>query len=93
MDVVVSNPTNNAESCKKKGVTCLMTEARKGESDRKKKLEQLMHSLEQLDSRLGIAQVVDSSSIDTLPAVVLDNAQLGHLALISFPSPNQISHL
>ncbi|CAH3107997.1 unnamed protein product, partial [Pocillopora meandrina] len=69
MDVVVSNPANNAEHVKKTGVTCLLTEARKGESDQKRKLEQLLHSLEQHSSTLGITQVVDPSSIDTSPVV------------------------
>lgn len=69
MEVVVSNPANNAESSKKTGVTCILTEARKGESNQKRKLEELMQSLEQHSSRLGIAQVVDTSGIDTIPAV------------------------
>jgi len=83
MDVVVSNPTNNAESCKKTGVTCLLTEAGKGESDRKRKLEQLMHSLEQHNSMLGITQVFHSSSIDTLPAV---DTRFGQCPVGSFGS-------
>ena len=69
MEVVVSNPANNAESSKKTGVTCILTEARKGESNQKRKLEHLLQSLEQHSSRLGIAQVVDTSSTDTIPDV------------------------
>ena len=68
MEVVVSNPANNAESSKT-GVTCILTEARKGESNQKRKLELLLQSLEQHNSRLGIAQVVDTSSVDTIPDV------------------------
>ena len=69
MEVVVSNPANNAESSNKTGVTCLLTEARKEEGDRKRKLQHLMQSLEQHSSMLDIVQVIDTSSIDTLPVV------------------------
>lgn len=83
MDVVVSNPANNAERVKKTGVTCLLTEARKGESDQKRKLEQLLHSLEQHSSTLGITQVVDPSSIDTSPVV---DTRFGQCPVGSFGS-------
>ena len=83
MDVVVSNPANNAERVKKTGVTCLLTEARKGESDQKRKLEQLLHSLEQHSSMLGITQVVDPSSIDTSPVV---DTRFGQCPVGSFGS-------
>ena len=66
MEVVVSN---SADKSKKTGVTCLLTEARRGESDSNAKLKTLIESLEQHSSKLGITQVVDTASLDTLPAV------------------------
>lgn len=59
MEVVISNPGNNAEKGKKMGVTCLLAEARKTESDSNKKRQNLVQSLEQHSSKIGLAQVVD----------------------------------
>lgn len=69
MEVVISNPVNSADKNKKTGVTCLLTEARRGESDTNGKLKNLIESLEQHSSKIGITQVVDTASLDTLPTV------------------------
>lgn len=69
MEVVISNPGNNADKGKKTGVTCLLTEARKTESDSNKKLQNLVESLEQHSSKIGLTQVVDTAKLNTLPAV------------------------
>ena len=69
MEVVISNPGNNADKGKKTGVTCLLAEARKTESDSNKKLQNLVQSLEQHSSKIGLAQVVDIAKLDMLPAV------------------------
>ena len=42
MEVVISNPGNNADKGKKTGVTCLLAEARKTESDSNKKIQNLV---------------------------------------------------
>ena len=48
MQVVIYNPVDKAEKAgqgdKKTGVTCLLTEARIGKSDQKKKLKDLIKS-------------------------------------------------
>lgn len=73
MQVVVSNPVNRAEKeghgGKKTGVTCLLTEARRGRSNQKEKLKDLVKSLEEHSPKLGIIQVVDTTSVDALPAI------------------------
>lgn len=69
MEVVISNPGNNADKGKKTGVTCLLTEARKTESDSNKKIQNLVESLEQHSSKIGLTQVVDTAKLNTLPAV------------------------
>ena len=69
MDVVISNPGNNADKGKKTGMTCLLADARKTESDSNKKLQNLVQSLEQHSSKIGLAQVVDIVKLDMLPAV------------------------
>ncbi|RMX52660.1 hypothetical protein pdam_00004226, partial [Pocillopora damicornis] len=73
MQVVVSNPVNRAEKAghggKKTGVTCLLTEASRGRSNQKEKLKDLVKSLEEHSPKLGIIQVVDTTSVDALPAI------------------------
>lgn len=69
MEVVVSNPVSAADKSKKTGVTCLLTEARRGESDTNNKLTNLIQSLEQHNAKMGITQVVDIASLDNLPVV------------------------
>ena len=73
MQVVVSNPVNRAEKAgqggKKTGVTCLLTEARRGKSNQREKLKDLTKSLEEHSPKLGIIQVVDTTSVDALPAI------------------------
>ena len=68
MEVVVSDPTA-ADKGKKTGVVCLLNEARRGPSDNNESLQTLVQSLEHHSSKLGIAQVVDTASIDTLPKI------------------------
>lgn len=69
LEMVISNPGNNADKGKETGVTCLLAEARKTESDSNKKLQNLVESLEQHSSNIGLAQVVDTAKLDRLPAV------------------------
>lgn len=83
MEVVISNPGNNVDKSKKTGVTCLLAEARKGDSDTNKKLQNLIESLEQHSSKIGLTQVVDITSLDTLPAV---DTRFGHFPVGSFGS-------
>jgi len=68
MEVVISNHGNNADKVKT-GVTCLLAEARKTESDSNKKIQNLVQTLEQHSSKIGLAQVVDIAKLDMLPAV------------------------
>ena len=82
MEVVVSNP-NTAEKGKKTGVGCLLNEARRGPSDSKEKLQNLIQSLEQHRSKLGITQAVDVASIDTLLAI---DTRFGQCPVGSFGS-------
>ena len=69
MEVVISNPGNSANKGKKTAVTCLLAEARKTESDSKKKIQNLVEFLEQHSSKIGLTQVVDTANLDRLPAV------------------------
>ena len=73
MEVVISNPGNYADKGKKTGVTCLLTEARKTESDSNKKLQNLVKSLEQHSSKTDLAQVVYTAKLDTLPVTCVSN--------------------
>lgn len=50
-------------------MTCLLTEARRGKSNQREKLKDLTKSLEEHSPKLGIIQVVDTISVDELPAI------------------------
>ena len=69
MEVVVSNPANNADKSRKTGVACLLTETRGGSKDGNKNLQSLIQSLSQHSSKLGLVQVVDASTVNNLPLV------------------------
>lgn len=69
MEMAISNPGNNVDKGKKTGVTCLLTEARKTECDTNIKLQNLVKSLEEHSSKIGLTQVADTDELDTLPAV------------------------
>ena len=87
LQVVVSNPADRAEKAgqggKKTGVTCLLTEARRGRSNRQEKLKDLIKSLQEHSPKLGITQVVDTTSVDALPAI---NTRFGQCPVGSFES-------
>ena len=68
-------------------MTCLLAEARKTESDSNKKLQNLVESLEQHSSKIGLTQVVDTAKLDGFPAMdTLDPSQLDLLVHISLRS-------
>lgn len=85
MEIVVSNPSDNVEREQKKGVVCLLTEARRRHNmdDAIKRLKNLQQSLGQHDSKLGLEQAIDINNINNLPLV---DTRFGQCPVGSFGS-------
>lgn len=85
MEVVVSNPSNNVDKEKKKGVVCLLTEARKSNETKSdgERLKRLVQALGQHVSQLGLTQAVD---IDNLNNLTMIDTRFGQCPVGSFGS-------
>lgn len=68
---------------RKPGVGCLLNESRRELSDNIEGLQNLLQSLEGHNSKLGITQVLDTASIQTLPVI---DTRFGQCPVGSFGS-------